>query len=208
MEVDGKYKGIDVELLDAIAKEEGIQYELKPMEFNGIIPALVSGQIDGSIAGMNITEARKKSVDFSDGYMKASSAIIVYKNNTSIKTLDDLKGKTAAVKKGTSGARIAEGFKDKYNLNITYYDDSPNMMLAVANGNADFLIEDLSVINYLLKTGQQDKLKVVIPTVGDAPYDGFAVKKGANQDLLAKFNDGLKKIKANGTYDKIVKQYI
>lgn len=44
--------------------------------------------------------------------------------------------------------------------------------------------------------------------LGEAPYDAFAVKKGANQDLLAKFNDGLKKIKANGTYDKIIKEYM
>ena len=67
MEIDGKYKGIDVELLDAIAKKEGFSYELKPMDFNAIIPAIMSGQIDGSIAGMNITEERKKQVDFSDG---------------------------------------------------------------------------------------------------------------------------------------------
>lgn len=59
MDVNGKYKGIDVELLDAIAKEEGFQYELKPMDFNGIIPGLVSGQLDGAIAGMSITDERK-----------------------------------------------------------------------------------------------------------------------------------------------------
>lgn len=208
MDVNGKYKGIDVELLDAIAKEEGFQYELKPMDFNGIIPGLVSGQLDGAIAGMSITDERKKSVDFSDGYIKSGSSIIVNKDNTTIKSLDDLKGKTAAVKKGTTGAKFAEDNKDKYNLNITYYDDSPSMMLAVANGNADFMIEDFPVISYLIKTGQQAKLKIAVPSIGAEPNYGFAVKKGANQELLAKFNEGLKKIKANGTYDKIIKEYM
>ena len=55
MEVDGKYKGIDVELLDAISKVENFKYELKPMDFSGIIPAIKAGQIDGSIAGMPFT---------------------------------------------------------------------------------------------------------------------------------------------------------
>ena len=63
---DGSYKGIDVELLAAIAEEEGFEYELTPMDFSGIIPALISATIDGSIAGMNITDERKESVDYSD----------------------------------------------------------------------------------------------------------------------------------------------
>lgn len=208
MDVNGTYKGIDVELLDAIAKEEGFQYELKPMDFNGIIPGLVSGQLDGAIAGMSITDERKKSVDFSDGYIKSGSSIIVSKNNTSIQQLSDIQGKTVAVKKGTTGAKFAEDNKDKYGLNITYFDDSPSMMLAVANGNADFLIEDYPVISYLIKSGQQSALKIAVQSIGAEPNYGFAVKKGANQELLSKFNDGLKKLKANGTYDKIIHQYM
>ncbi len=208
MEVDGKYKGIDVELLDAIAKAEGIDYELKPMDFSGIIPGLVSGQIDGAIAGINITDERKKSVDFSDGYIESGLAVIVGKDNDTIHKLEDLTGKTAAVKKGTTGAKFAEDNKDKYQFNITYYDDSPSMMLAVANGNADFLMEDYPVINYQIKIGEQSKLKIAIDSVIAPPSYGFAVKKGDNQELLQKFNEGLKKIKADGTYDKIVAQYI
>lgn len=133
MEVDGKYKGIDVELLDAIAKEEGFEYELKPLDFSGIIPALVSDQIDGAIAGMNITDERKQKVDFSDGYITSGLAVVVNKDNTAINKVEDLQGKTAAVKKGTTGAKFAEDNKDKYGLTINYYDDSPSMMLAVAN---------------------------------------------------------------------------
>ncbi len=208
MEVDGKYKGIDVELLAAIAKAEGFDYELKPMDFSGIIPGLVSGQIDGAIAGMNITDERKKSVDFSDGYIQSGLAVVVGKDNTSIQKVEDLNGKTAAVKKGTTGAKFAEDNQAKYNLNVTYYDDSPSMMLAVANGNADFLMEDYPVINYQIKIGEQGKLKIAVDSVIAPPSYGFAVKKGENAELLKMFNEGLKKIKADGTYDKIVGEYI
>lgn len=208
MEVDGKYKGIDVELLDAISKEEGFKYNLKPMDFSGIIPGLVSGQLDGAIAGITITDERQKTVDFSDPYIDSGSSVVVSKDNTSINKLDDINGKTVAVKKGTTGAKFAEDNQAKYNLNITYYDDSPGMMMAVANGNADFLLEDYPVISYQIKIGEQDKLRVAVKDVNaDPPKYGFAVKKGSNADLLKMFNEGLKKIKDNGTYDKIISQY-
>ena len=209
MEVDGKYKGIDVELLAAIAKAEGFKYNLKPMDFSGIIPGLVSGQIDAAVAGITITDERKKAVDFSDAYIDSGSSIVVSKDNTSITKLEDIKGKTVAVKKGTTGAKFAEDNKDKYDLHITYYDDSPGMMMAVANGNADFLLEDYPVISYQIKIGEQAKLKLAVKHIdSDPPKYGFAVKKGENADLLKKINEGLKKIKADGTYDKIVGQYL
>ncbi len=207
-EENGKYKGIDVELIEAIAKAEGFKYQLKPMDFSGIIPAIKAGQIDGSIAGMNITEKRKESVDFSDGYIKSGSAIVVSSSNTDINSLDDLKGKTAAVKKGTTGAIFAEENEKKYGLKISYYDDTPSMFQAVKNGNADFLVEDYPVISYQIKVDPNSKLRVAVPEIEAAPYNGFAVNKGQNQKLLAMFNDGLKKVKANGEYNKIVGQYL
>lgn len=207
-EDNGKYKGIDVELLDAIAKVEGFKYELKPMDFSGIIPAIKAGQIDGSIAGMNVTEKRKESVDFSDGYIKSGSSIVVSSSNTDINSLDNLKGKTAAVKKGTTGAIFAEENQQKYGLKINYYDDSPSMFQAVKNGNADFLVEDYPVISYQIKVDPNSKLRVGVKEIEAAPDNAFAVNKGQNQKLLAMFNEGLKKVKASGEYDKIVGQYL
>ena len=207
-EENGKYKGIDVELIAAIAKAEGFKYELKPMDFSGIIPAIKAGQIDGSIAGMNITKKRQESIDFSDGYIKSGSSIVVNIKNTDVKTLDDLKGKTAAVKKGTTGAIFAEENQKKYDLKISYYDDSPSMFQAVKNGNADFLVEDYPVISYQIKVSPEKNFRVAVPEIEAAPFNGFAVDKGKNQKLLAMFNSGLKKLKDNGEYAKIVGQYL
>lgn len=207
-EENGQYKGIDVELLAAIAKVEGFKYQLKPMDFSGIIPAIKAGQIDGSIAGMNITEKRKESVDFSEGYIKSGSSIVVSSSNKDINSLDNLQGKTAAVKKGTTGAIFAEENQKKYGLNISYYDDSPSMFQAVKNGNADFLVEDYPVISYQIKVDPNSKLRVGVNEIEAAPYNGFAVNKGQNQELLSKFNEGLKKVKASGEYDRIVSQYL
>jgi len=206
-EENGKYKGIDVDLLDAIAKEEKIEYELKPMDFDGIIPGLTSNQIDGAIAGMSITDERKKSLDFSDGYFVSGLSLVVNKDNTEINGVNDLNGKSASIKKGTAGTKFAEDNESKYGLKLNYFDDSPSMFQAVENKNCDFLLEDYPVIAYKIKVDPNSKLKIAGEKLTNVDY-GFAVKKGGNADLLNKFNEGLKKLKDNGEYDKIVDQYI
>ncbi|WP_234124973.1 transporter substrate-binding domain-containing protein [Clostridium hydrogenum] len=200
------YTGIDIDILNAISKKENFKYELKPMNFEGIIPALQANQIDGSISGMSITDERKKSLDFSDPYYDSGLAIVV-KSNSTIKGLADIKGKTASLKKGTAGATFAEGNKDKYNLNLKYFDDTPTMFQAVLNGNADIAFEDYPVISYEIAVNPNSGLKIAGKKVTTSPY-GFAVNKGKNAELLKMFNDGLKKIKADGEYDKIINKYI
>lgn len=204
---DGTYYGIDVEILDAVSKIEGFEYELCPMDFSGIIPALTSGTIDGSIAGMNITEERKESVDFSDGYYESGSSLVVNKEDDSISSFEDLSGKVAACKEGTTGQIWCEDHADEYGFTVTTYPDSVSMMMAVSNNQADFLIEDYPVISYQIAIGEQENLKVAIDAIEEAPQNGFAVKKGENAELLAMFNDGLAKIREDGTYDEIVNKY-
>lgn len=206
-EKDGKYVGIDIDILNAIAKEENFDVDLKPMNFKGIIPALTANQVDGSISGMTITDERKKSLDFSDGYYDSGLALVVKKDNTAINSINDLKGKTFAVKKGTAGAKYAEDNKDKLNATIKYFDDTPSMFQEVVNGNADATFEDFPVIAYTIAVNPNEGLRIAGDKLTSDPY-GFAVNKGKNKELLDKFNDGLKKLKASGEYDKIVSNYI
>lgn len=206
-EENGKYVGIDIDLLDAIAKLEGFEYELKPMNFKGIIPALQAGQIDGAIAGMSITDERKKVLDMSDGYYESGLALVVKEGNNSIKSLEDLKGKTFAVKKGTAGAKFAEDNKEKLGITIKYFDDTPSMFQEVKNGNADATLEDYPVIAYMIKVDPNSGLQIAGEKL-TKNYYGFAVKKGQNKELLDAFNRGLKKLKENGEYDRIIAKYI
>ncbi|EHI99419.1 ABC-type transporter, periplasmic subunit family 3 [Clostridium sp. DL-VIII] len=206
-EENGKYKGIDVEILEEVAKEENFDYDLKPMDFNGIIPGLASNQLDGAISAMTITDERKQTLDFSDGYFVSGLSIVANKDNNSINSINDLNGKSVSVKKGTAGAKFAEDNEAKYGLKLNYFEDSPSMFQAVENGNDDFLLEDYPVIAYKIKVDGDSKLKIVGDKLDTVDY-GFAVKKGENTDLLNKFNEGLKKIKENGKYDQIVGQYI
>jgi polar amino acid transport system substrate-binding protein len=207
MEVNGKYEGIDVEILEAVAKESGFEYKLEPMDFNAIIAALGSNQIDGAIAGMSITEERKKTYDFSDGYFESGLSIVVKGDNTEIKGKEDLVGKSVAVKNGTAGEKWAQDHEKELNLTITHYEDSPTMYLAVQNGNNDFALEDYPVVAYKIKVDNDGKLKIAGDKLTTADY-GFAVNKGQNAELLEKFQAGLKAIKENGKYDEIISKYI
>lgn len=202
---NNEYVGIDIDLIKKIAETEGFEIELKPMDFGGIIAALQSGQIDGAIAGASITEERKNSVDFSEPYYDSGVVTVVNKSNTAIKSVDDLAGKNLAVKNGTEGAKYAED-KLKGKVNVRVYEDSVSMYKAVENNQADAAFEDLPVAGYTIKITPDSKLKIATDRLTSSSY-GFMVKKGANQELLAKFNSGLKKLKENGEYNKIVEKY-
>lgn len=205
-EEGGEYKGIDIDLINAIADNQGFKIELAPMDFGGIIPAMQAGELDVAIAGMSITDERKKVVDFSEPYFDAGITLVAKKGNTAVKSVDDLKGKTVAVKKGTTGANYAQENADKQGFKVVQFNDSPAMFQEVANGNADALIEDYPVIAYAI--AQKDLgLEIVGDRLNGDQY-GIAVLKGENQELLEKINKGLAELKESGKYDEIVKTYL
>ncbi|MFJ5964163.1 transporter substrate-binding domain-containing protein [Bacillus sp. NPDC093026] len=200
-----KYEGIDVDLINAIAKDQGFKVKLEAMDFSGIIPAMQAGQLDVGMGGMSITDERKKKVDFSEPYFDAGLTVVV-KKDSSIKSIEDLKGKKLAVKNGTTGAKFATDNADKYGYDIVQFNDSPSMFQEVSNGNADALIEDYPVITYAI--AQQDlNLKTVGDRLNGDQY-GISVMKGKNQDLLKKINKGLENLKKNGEYEKILNKYL
>ena len=102
---DNKYVGIDMDLIRAIAKEEGFKIKIRPVGFNAAVQSVSSGQADGVIAGMSITDERKAKFDFSDPYY-SSGIVMGVKPNGDVKSLKDLKGKKVAVKTGL-GLKIA-----------------------------------------------------------------------------------------------------
>ena len=200
---ENKYVGIDLDLLRAIAKEEGFKVKIRPVGFNAAVQSVSAGQADGMIAGMSITEERKQKFDFSDPYYSAGIVMAV-KDGSGIKSLSELKGKKVAVKTGTAGADYANSIKDKYGFEIVTFDDSDGVYNDVLNGNSDACFEDSAVMYYAIKNGLDLK---VVTKPANTTETGFAVKKGQNQELLKMFNEGLAKLKANGEYDKIIKKY-
>ena len=206
-DASGNFVGIDVDILAAIAEDQGFKYELKSLGWDAAIAACQSGQADGMIAGASITEKRKASGwTFSDGYYDSNQTLAV-PVDSDITGFDDLSGKMVAVKTGTQGATYAESLKDEYGFDLTYFEDSPTMYQAVLGGQCVGCFEDTPIMKASIKDGDL-ALKVLDDTASDpAPY-GFAIFSEDSQELLDMFNKGLADIKANGKYDEILKKYL
>ena len=152
-DVEGNFVGIDVDLLAAIAEDQGFEYELKSLGWDASIAACQAGQADGMIAGASITDERKESGwTFSDGYYFAMYLAV-------------------------EGRQVEACFED-----------TPIMLTQ---------IQDLDL-----------SLEVVQGTENEGSPYGFAIFSDKSQELLDKFNAGLKNIIADGTYQEIVAKYL
>ena len=206
-DASGNFVGIDVDILAAIAEDQGFEYELKSLGWDAAIAACQSGQADAMIAGASITDERKASGwMFSDGYYTATQCMAVAEN-ADIKGFEDLKDKQVAVKTGTQGASYAESLKDEYGFTLNYFEDSPTMYQAVAGGQAVACFEDTPIMAASIKDGGLG-LKIVEGTENEGADYGFAVFNSDEQELLDMFNAGLANIKANGKYDEIIAKYL
>ena len=204
-DASGKKIGIDMDLLAAIAEDQGFKYEVQSLGFSAAVTALEAKQCDGVIAGMSITDERKQKFDFSEPYFDSGVVMGIAATDDTIKSYDDLKGKNVAIKVGTEGATFAESIKDKYGFTTTTFDDSANMYEDVKAGNSVACFEDYPVLGYGVTQG--NGLKIVTEKEQGSSY-GFAVSKGENAELLKMFNDGLKNLKDNGKYQEILDTYI
>ena len=203
----GAFVGIDVDIVAAIAEDQGFKYELQSLGWDSAIAACQAQQADGMIAGASITDERKESGwMFSDGYYTATQCMAVAESSD-IASFADLNGKTVAVKTGTQGASYAESLKEENGFEITYFEDSPNMYQAVSGGQAVACFEDTPIMAASIKDGGLG-LKIVEGSENEGADYGFAIFNEASQELLDMFNAGLANIKANGKYDEIIAKYL
>ena len=198
-----EFAGFDMDLARAIGKKMGVKVEIVNMGFDGLIPALNAGNIDVAIAGMSITAERAKTVEFSVPYYKSGLAVMVKKENTTIKGIEDLKGKKIAAQIGTTGAMEAHKIP---NATVVEFNNNVEASLELKNGGAEAVINDLPVVAYFLGQGKGSEFaKIVGNTVSSEDY-GMAVKKG-NTKLVGEINDALAAMKKDGEYDKIYKKW-
>ncbi|MDR3434053.1 MAG: glutamine ABC transporter substrate-binding protein GlnH [Rouxiella aceris] len=197
-----KYVGFDIDLWAALAKEMKVSYTLKPMDFDGIIPALQTKNIDLALAGITITPQRAQAVDFSDGYYTSGLITMVKSDNKDIKGTQDLNGKVVAVKSGTSSINyITANLKPK---DVRQFPNIDSAYMELGTGRADAVLFDAPNIQYYIKTAGHGNFKTVGPAVAGQDY-GVAFPKGS--PLRDKVNAALKTLRANGTYAAIYKKW-
>ncbi|WP_067725946.1 glutamine ABC transporter substrate-binding protein [Oceanobacillus damuensis] len=196
---DGEYVGFDIDLIHAIADEAGFEIDMETTNFDGIIPGLQTGQFDIAIAGISITEDRKKQIDYSDPYYESGLAIGVAADNEDINGIEDLEGKTIATRLGSTSASYIEDNIE--NAEANQYEQLDQAYLAVENGSADAILYDAPNVNYYIQTQGEGSLKVVGDLYQAEDY-GIAITKG-EEALVEAINEALAELRENGTYDDI-----
>ncbi|MEI7377183.1 glutamine ABC transporter substrate-binding protein GlnH [Dickeya chrysanthemi] len=198
-----KYVGFDIDLWDAIAKQLNLTYTLKPMDFSGIIPALQTRNVDLALAGITITEERKRAIDFSDGYYSSGLLVMVRADNQDVKGEQDLAGKVVAVKSGTGSVDYAKAnIKTK---ELRQFPNIDNAYLELGTHRADAVLHDTPNILYFIKTAGNGKFKAVGDSIKAQQY-GIAFPKGSD-DLRNKVNGALKTLRDNGTYAALYQKW-
>ncbi|HFI0357804.1 TPA: ABC transporter substrate-binding protein/permease [Streptococcus suis] len=199
----GNYVGIDMELIKAIAEQQGFTITIQNPGFDAALNAVQAGQADAVIAGMSITDARKEIFDFSNAYY-TSNILLAVKNGSDIASYEDLKGKTVGAKNGTASYSFLEENKVKYGYTLKAFDEASSMYDSLNSGSIDALMDDEAVLLYAIQQGRN--FATPIPGEKSGEY-GFAVKKGANPELIEMFNNGLAALVESGKYDEILNKY-
>lgn len=203
-EVDGKDQivGFDIEIAKELAKDLGVELEIKDMAFDGLLVALQSDKIDMVFAGMTPTDERKQNADFSDIYYTATHRFILRSGEESgITKIEDLKGKKIGVQKGSIQEGIA---KDNFDAdNIKSLDKVTDLVLDLKNNKVDAVLaeEPVAKINVQKNEGIAiaENLEVKDPDGGSA----IAMKKGST-DLLEQVNKTIKRLKDEDKINQFV----
>ncbi|MDD5921629.1 MAG: basic amino acid ABC transporter substrate-binding protein [Eubacteriales bacterium] len=199
----GEIDGFDRDVMEAIAKDQGLKLEFKSMEFQSLVPAIQAGNADIIAAGMNAEDPeRRKKVDFTDTYYDSGLVVMVKNDNNTIKSEDDLTtDMKVASQTGTTGADEANRLKDDGKIQeAVILDGFDTCILQLQNGDVDAIIIDKPVAENYMKQ-HEGQFKTVGKVLNAESY-GFAVKKG-NTKLLKKLNTGLKDIVKSGEFKKL-----
>lgn len=204
---NGELVGIDMEILAAIAVDQGFTYTVEAMGWDGSIAACQAGQKDGMIAAASITDERvAEGWIFSDGYFTATQSMAIAQD-APIQSLEDLQGHSVAVKAETLSQDYADSLAELYGFTVRSYGSTLAVFMAVTGGECAACIEDTPVIEDYIRNGGVF-LQMLDGTANEGSEYGFVVFNPDKQELVDKFNAGLANIKASGVYDEILARYM
>lgn len=199
----GEMIGFDMEIIAEVAQRAGFDYKLNTMDFNGIIPALQTGNVDIAIAGITITEEREKIVDFSDPYYDSGLRILVRNNNDDVTEISNLEGLKIGSKIGSTSYDFLKKNLDE-NEGVTPYPGSSDMYMALMSGAVDAVFYDAPNVGYFARTKGEGKVKTVGKLYEGQQY-GIALKNGS--EWVDEVNEALAAMKEDGTYKTIYEKW-
>ena len=190
--------GIDVEICRAVAKKLNRPFKAETVDFDSVIPAVISGKADLAAAGITVTEDRKKNVDFSIPYVK-TGIVVIYKKSNPFKDKDQLKGKKIGVQGGTTSETfVLEQLKQEPERS-----KSPaEAVAALKSGRVEFVIADIDPAKNCVK-GEAD---LALSDFITSEEYAVAIRKG-QPELLKAIDETIAEIKASGQLDQWIRQF-
>lgn len=201
---DGKVVGIEVEIMELICKDLGVEMEIKQMDFDSVLPGVQTGKYNVGMSGISVTPEREKNVKFSKPYCLAAQAIVVLEGSE-IKAKADLDGKKVSVQSGTT----AEEFCTTNGYTVSSFKANADAQTALVEGKvAAWVIDDLTAADMVKKYNEgnpEKKLVILDEAMTTEPY-AFAFHLESS-DLVDEVNKSLDKLLADGTIEKLFEKY-
>lgn len=205
-----RFVGFDMDLMREIGHRLNKTVVFVDQPFSGIITAVQTKQFDAGISSFSVTPERQQTIDFSDPYYQIQQSILIRNNDSSITGASDLanKSKIIGAQSGTTGEMTAKDLVGTANeTRVKTYEHVTDVFPALQNGQVDAVVNDYPVSQYYADSpeykGQFKFVGQLFPT--KEPY-AIVINK-ENTQLTKAINDALAQIKADGTYDKLLKQY-
>ncbi len=190
--------GIDVEICRAISQKLGKKFQCETVDFDSVIPAVISGKADLAAAGITVTEDRKKNVDFSIPYVK-TGIVVIFKKSNPFTGKDQLKGKKVGVQAGTTSENFV---LDELKQEPERVKSPAEAVAALKAGRVEFVIADIDPAKNCVK-GEND---LAISDFITSEEYAIAIKKG-QPELLKVINDTITEVKADGRLAKWVADF-
>lgn len=207
---DGKLEGFDIDMAKAIVAAAGAEVELVVSDWDGIIPALLAKKFDCIVASMSITEERKKKVAFTGKYYQTPAKFVVKKGMIQDFSKEAIKGKSVGVQRATIHDKY---LTDNYgsDVDVKRYGTQDELYLDITAGRIDmFLSDSIAASEGFLQKPEGQEFEFVGPDLTDPKWFGDGTGIACRQediDLVNKLNAAIKKIRSDGTYQKIQNKY-
>ncbi|WP_375702121.1 transporter substrate-binding domain-containing protein [Bartonella sp. AA89HNZF] len=204
---NNKLQGFDIDIAYALCKKMNVECTIVTQDFEGMIPGLIAKKYDAIISSLSPTKERLQKIDFTDPYYNTVLAVIVSKNS-GIKEIStqSFKGKNLGVQSNTTQAAYAEDHYASEGVNIKLYPTATEVNRDLLSHRLDIIIFDkLKALNWLENEGKD--CCELLGTLEETKFPIAIALRQNNTDLKNKFNKAIEEIRADGTYDEIMRKY-
>lgn len=197
--------GYDIDMIQAIGKEVGLDVEIRMIAWDGIFAGVAAGNYDVIASGVTITPERQRAFEFSKPYYDVQQIVVVKKGDAAA-NFEAFKGRTVGGQIGTTGVFVAR--KSGVDMTLREYDDVGLAMQDLLNGRIDAVICDSPVALYYAnqKEGFTDHLSIAFRTEATESF-GFVVRKGRT-DLVDRLNKGIDAVRAKGIEAELIRKWM